>query len=121
MTKMRSMLSYTENRNKCRSQLLLEYFGEFGSPKCGRCDYCLNRHRKGILNKEFDEILRSVESHLKTNQLSIEELLTRLPRYNKDKLLRALQWLQDNDVIKVDKQDIVSLTKIESKANTKNS
>lgn len=36
------ILQYAEREDKCRSQLLLEYFGEVDSRPCGECDVCRN-------------------------------------------------------------------------------
>ena len=37
--KLEAMLRYARS-TRCRSQILLDYFGEAGSPLCGRCDNC---------------------------------------------------------------------------------
>ncbi len=59
------MLRYAENKARCRSALLEEYFGTTEPKECGYCDLCLERKR------------------LKKNQRGIEEqlldLLTREP------------------------------------------
>ncbi len=35
------ILRYCQNESKCRSRMLLEYFGEKNSHDCGQCDVCL--------------------------------------------------------------------------------
>ncbi len=35
-----ALLNYTQNKNACRSVMLLEYFGETTTQPCGHCDYC---------------------------------------------------------------------------------
>lgn len=41
LVQLRQMVAYCES-NKCRRQMLLEYFGEKASGACGNCDVCLN-------------------------------------------------------------------------------
>ena len=43
VSRLRSMLEYAENDTYCRSQILLDYFGESNSAPCGKCDVCLTR------------------------------------------------------------------------------
>ncbi len=43
VSRLRSMLEYAENETYCRSQLLLDYFGESDSVTCGKCDVCLTK------------------------------------------------------------------------------
>lgn len=39
--KVESMLHYAEAEHKCRSRMILEYFGENDAQDCGICDYCI--------------------------------------------------------------------------------
>lgn len=43
---------YVETSNRCRTQLLLEYFGEMNDDRCRVCDYCLNIRKKERLQEE---------------------------------------------------------------------
>lgn len=41
-----SVIAYVENTDKCRQQMILEYFGETDSKPCGKCDVCRAKIRK---------------------------------------------------------------------------
>jgi ATP-dependent DNA helicase RecQ len=41
--KSEAMLHYVQSEAKCRSRMLLEYFGELDAENCGMCDYCLKQ------------------------------------------------------------------------------
>ena len=56
-----SMIEYAENKEICRSRVLLNYFGEKNAKDCGRCDICLKKNESGLSNYEF----RLIESELK--------------------------------------------------------
>ncbi|PRY12780.1 ATP-dependent DNA helicase RecQ [Pontibacter ummariensis] len=42
----KEMARYVETHNRCRTQLLLEYFGEISDARCRICDYCLAARKK---------------------------------------------------------------------------
>lgn len=44
--KAEAMMHYAENEIKCRSRLLVEYFGETDGQNCGICDYCIKQKTK---------------------------------------------------------------------------
>ena len=45
--RLKSDINYAVSDDKCRSRLLLEYFGEKGSDDCRRCDVCVQRRAAG--------------------------------------------------------------------------
>ena len=45
--RLKSVINYAVSDDKCRSRLLLEYFGEKGSDDCRRCDVCMQRRAAG--------------------------------------------------------------------------
>jgi len=42
-TRLDAIADYAQNTERCRSQMLLEYFGQKNSAPCGVCDWCLSR------------------------------------------------------------------------------
>lgn len=47
-TRLNSIIKYAVTDDKCRSRLLLEYFGETDAAACGRCDVCVARRAAEI-------------------------------------------------------------------------
>jgi ATP-dependent DNA helicase RecQ len=50
--KAESVITYIQTQNRCRTQLLLEYFGEITDENCRICDYCLAQ--KKLKRKQAD-------------------------------------------------------------------
>ena len=54
------MLHYASSSDKCRSRMLLEYFGEKDAQDCGYCDVCINeksgKMKSGIHASIYDQI-----------------------------------------------------------------
>ncbi len=100
LQRMDAMIHYVECENKCRSQLLLSYFGEKDSKRCGSCDVCIDRNKTQLSELEFDLLVDEIKPLLKETPLHIDELIFIAETKDADKLLHAIQWLQDNGKIK---------------------
>jgi ATP-dependent DNA helicase RecQ len=96
------MIAYTETTNKCRSQALLAYFGECQTRRCGKCDVCIERNKLSLNEMEFNNIVDTLKPLLKAKSYSLEELVNAADPVSEDKVLRAIQWLVDNEKIGVD-------------------
>lgn len=70
-----AVVNYVQNNNKCRSQILLEYFGELDAPECGRCDYCHSKKTKNTVNSDIE---RSVVKLLKEKDLTVKQICEHL-------------------------------------------
>ncbi|MFI5204779.1 MAG: ATP-dependent DNA helicase RecQ, partial [Flavobacteriales bacterium] len=55
-----AMHNYIESKSKCRSQLLLEYFGEKNTARCGQCDYCLELNKTTLSNVEYEHLQKDI-------------------------------------------------------------
>ncbi len=93
-----AMLRYAETEDTCRSQLLLEYFGETDSPPCGECDFCRDKNEAGKKKEDPAGLQKKIVTALESGPLALEELSDRLDT-NKESLTNAVQWLLDIDMI----------------------
>ena len=68
LQKARAVKHYMEQPNRCRTQLLLEYFNEITDAECGICDNCLKKKRQ-------EKIIVGNKSEIEATQLKIKALL----------------------------------------------
>lgn len=94
-----SVINYVSGTNKCRSQLLLEYFGEKSSQRCGRCDVCIERNKLDLSDFEFKKVAEQLEPLITGKALNLEEIVDSIKGLNEDKVIKAFRWLLDNDKI----------------------
>lgn len=91
-----SVISYTKSMGKCRSRLLLKYFGERHSTSCGMCDVCLERTSVGLKRYIVEDTLAVIERFVEDKEgaptMHLSLLLSQLP-YNKHDVITALQYL----------------------------
>ncbi len=98
MSRINAMLHYAESTTRCRSRLLLEYFGEKNTTPCGKCDVCLSKNEMNITNYEFNIIVEEIKSKISEQELEIKELTDSIDG-EADKVLKVIRWLLDNEKI----------------------
>ena len=96
-----AMINYVSVTKNCRSKMLISYFGQTDTQRCGICDVCLERNRAGLSELDFNNILGIVKPILKQQSLSLEGLVVACRNINEDKVIKAVTWLVDNDKIEV--------------------
>jgi ATP-dependent DNA helicase RecQ len=93
-----ALLDYASNSTKCRSQFLLEYFGDTNSSRCGKCDVCTFRNELDLSKIEFDNILEKIKELLLHHPTTLENLVDSI-KQKPDKTLKVIHFLIDNKKI----------------------
>ena len=99
--KIESIIAYAENSTICRTQQLLEYFGEENNYKCGKCDVCVERNKLDISDLEFEKIKKYLQNILSEKAMISSEIINTITDVREEKVLKVLQWLLDNGKIKL--------------------
>lgn len=73
--RIKGMINYVEEKQICRSRLLLYYFGESKSIDCGVCDVCREKKRHILNNKTFETIDSALKNILRQDSMSIEQII----------------------------------------------
>lgn len=88
-------IGYVKNYTRCRSLILLSYFGEKTAKRCGFCDVCLNRNKLALSDLEFDNILNQIKPHLKEQPQELQDLISKVKFVDEEKTLNLMRWLID--------------------------
>ncbi len=104
----KKMWDYVESEEKCRSQVLLGYFGEKETLRCGKCDVCTKRNDLGLSVYEFDLIIEDIKDLLQSKNYKLETLVSKLNR-EEDKVVKVIRFLLDNGKIKYDEEESLCL------------
>ncbi|MBC8265514.1 MAG: RecQ family ATP-dependent DNA helicase [Flavobacteriales bacterium] len=99
--KMESVIAFTENTFICRTQQLLEYFGEDSNYKCGKCDVCVERKKLDLSDLTFEKIKETIKGLLIEKELTSTEIIGEIKDIKEEKILKVLQWLSDSEKIKL--------------------
>ena len=103
--KLNGVLNYAKSTNACRSEMLIAYFGEQNTHRCGICDVCLDRNRLELSQLEFDEVLNTIKPIITEDLVTIEELMEHIEANSEERTIKVIQWLIDNKKLKYDQEE----------------
>lgn len=95
INQLQSVLNFVNNKDTCKSILLLEYFGEKSTQTCGICSYCVS---KSLPKTDMSQVTKAILEILKTADLNSREIENKLSFASKD-IIFALQLLLENEII----------------------
>ncbi|HPT21949.1 MAG TPA: ATP-dependent DNA helicase RecQ [Bacteroidales bacterium] len=104
--RLNKMIDYAESDNRCRSVILLDYFGE-ESDRCGICDVCRKRNELDLSKYEFDLILDEIKAILEKKNPDAEQL-AKMIELPEEKVVKVIRWLLDHNKIIQDEDHSLS-------------
>lgn len=102
-----SMKEFAFGGSRCRSQVLLDYFGQTDTQPCGRCDVCREVLRIGRSSEPdtayIDNAILTMASH--EGGESLEELLTGI-RGSRNDIVERIRLLADDERIVIENRRV---------------
>ena len=111
ISKMESVIYYAYSKHKCRSQILLGYFGETNSYRCGVCDVCLERNKLELSDVEFSNVSDQIKKILNEEHLPITALVNKIKGVREDKVIKVIQWLTENEKLMYNDKNLLEWRK----------
>lgn len=100
VAKAKAIIAYTKNDRLCRTNQLLDYFGEESDNLCGVCDVCVEERKKGGLTDQEKKLRSAMKNILEERgPLSLEALTESLGRKNDKFTVSYLRSLEDEGFI----------------------
>ena len=106
-----SVIDYATNNQKCRSVLLLEYFGQSESEPCGACDVCKGDHESGIKIADFNRISSKIKNLLLSEPCQVNLIVKKITE-PETLLIKVTRWLLDNGELLSDANGILTIASL---------
>jgi ATP-dependent DNA helicase RecQ len=108
LQKARAVKHYVEQPNRCRTQLLLEYFSEITDAECGICDNCLkkkNQRKIVVQNKSETEATRlKIKALLANGAMSLSLITQIMQPVNQSKFQEIIREMVADGLVKFDSE-----------------
>lgn len=104
-----AMIHYADSTHKCRSQLLLAYFGETDTQPCKQCDVCLESNKKVLHTDEFENISAQIKELLAVHPMKLNMLVDAVTDNQEEKILNTIQWMIDHNQIKYNENNLLQI------------
>ncbi len=95
LIKLKNLFFLVKNSKECRMQLLMRYFGEKNSEKCGICDICSETAREKNKGIEIP-----ILEFIKTENKNLQQILSEFSAFSPNEIVDALQFLINEEKIK---------------------
>jgi ATP-dependent DNA helicase RecQ len=109
--RMDAMINYATSTTKCRSQILLSYFGEKNTYRCGQCDVCKTRNEIDISAYDFDRIVEQLKKQITNNDIKLSNIVENMSNIPIEKIIKVVRWLLDNGKITETETEILMWNK----------
>ena len=97
-TRVNEVIRYAFADDRCRSRILIEYFGQKNAANCGVCDVCLKKTDSGLSFYEYEEIKNLVTLKLAEYSLPIQKLVADI-NFKEDRVIKAIRWMLDTNYL----------------------
>lgn len=98
--RIKAMIEYATADDKCRSRMLLRYFGEKNEHNCEQCDVCLSKHHSGMKFSEYQDMEEQIRQLLKEAPTPVAELVKHLSG-EREKTEKVLSYLLSEKIIQL--------------------
>ncbi|MDR1763199.1 MAG: RecQ family ATP-dependent DNA helicase [Dysgonamonadaceae bacterium] len=90
-----SVIDYGGSQTRCRSRILLRYFGEKNTKNCGKCDVCLANKGRDASESELELLVRQILELLSQHERTTEELAAET-EYPEKQIIEIVRFLADS-------------------------
>jgi ATP-dependent DNA helicase RecQ len=99
--KAEAVIAYLTDPDRCRTSLLLAYFGEILEEPCGVCDHCLEHKKDKTGSGGHDQRRRQILTLLAGQEISLQALVGQLGPGDENRLLDTLREMAGAGEIRV--------------------
>ncbi len=101
LEKMQAMINYTSQTHRCRMQLVQDYFNEITDTTCGRCDVCIDKHKKEntALINDYEQQINYL---LSQKPMTVDELELAVDPAEKEVFIEVIREMVDSEVVYYD-------------------
>ncbi len=99
--RLKAMILYLRQENKCRQLSIIEYFGEKGK-SCGKCDICNGVSETILTEDQISKVYDHLHTTILQQGIDIRKYVSLYPFNKRKRIIRAIKDFEAEGRIKVD-------------------
>jgi ATP-dependent DNA helicase RecQ len=103
--KLKAVVDYAFSR-ECRQKIILKYFGDPDTSKCGACDHCLGTRTREVHALDANQLTTVRKALSGVARMSIRQGAGFLPRFGRSRIIQALLGNQSPELIQLNLQTL---------------
>ncbi|MEP7081159.1 MAG: RecQ family ATP-dependent DNA helicase, partial [Ginsengibacter sp.] len=104
------MVDFTEEKIKCRSQVISFYFNDLSARQCGVCDNCIANRKNELEAGEFNMISEAIKEAT-SEMITLDDLKRKIKITNKVKFEKVFSFLQQEQILDINPEGFIYMTK----------
>ncbi|MEO8823955.1 MAG: ATP-dependent DNA helicase RecQ [Ginsengibacter sp.] len=113
--RLNAIIRFCISKIECRSSQIGFYFNGKYLPRCGVCDNCLRDKKEIISSEEFNFISSEIKNIMNTEAATAQIIINHLHGIKENKIWKVLRFLEEEEMITVNKEGILKVVKTTSK------
>ncbi len=97
--RLETIQEFADEKNKCRSSFISNYFGDNKTKDCGICDNCINHKRERISAQVFESISNELFSFLGNSEKKYPSVLEHIKNFKPAIVEQVISYLVDEEQI----------------------
>ncbi|MEM9569443.1 MAG: ATP-dependent DNA helicase RecQ [Bacteroidota bacterium] len=94
LKKAKAVINYASHRYRCRTQILLEYFGEISYKPCKVCGVCVAKTTTPLsFENLYSKYAPFIQAHLAKRPLGVDELVEKIALEATDDIVTTIQYM----------------------------
>jgi ATP-dependent DNA helicase RecQ len=99
--KLNAMIAYVSGSQRCRMQMIQDYFGEVSRETCGICDVCIERRKKDNAHA-FEDLKEEILHILKQKSMTVEQVEEQIAPDNPELFVDVVREMIDEGLLEYD-------------------
>ncbi|HYG14124.1 MAG TPA: RecQ family ATP-dependent DNA helicase, partial [Bacteroidia bacterium] len=112
LDKLKAVIQYAEQSEKCRQRVLLQYFGEEKTENCGKCDVCIELRKKIVSANEIEYYRGIIQTTLANGPVQIVVLAKQAGIQHQAKLADAIRKLTESGELEIKEGWVYPVTSV---------
>jgi ATP-dependent DNA helicase RecQ len=84
----------------CRSQQLLNYFGQTDAPICGVCDVCVESEKRTLETEDYELLSGKIRTLLNREALTLKEIVDSFSEKQRTKIIQTIGFMLEEGFLK---------------------